>query len=578
MPQELSLQKFINTLSTEIYQLSLDDLRRAVMDYANGLAPSARAEFVALFASKPERQVVPTLRPEKDTESLLSRITDLKENLEQGVYFQGYGWDEDIYEERSFGDDSWAAELTELFIEADGIFDSGHLSVARNAYERLFEILDLDEEVGTFTGSETPVDMLDLDITESQKRYLRCVYELADPDSRATEFELAWFSLVDFSDQLTLQGVDECRVEGLPEFGDFLPGWINVLQARMGGSFINRERELLVEATLFHGGLPALGELAHHATVAQAELYLDWILTLVAMEENEQAVTAAQEALERLGEPGTTRAKIADELANLSNDNPLQALEAKRQAFRSEPNLHRLIWLYRAEEHFADPKQQMKHEAARLQESSATPRISQATSTALQLLAGNVQSAIDAVQNDARHGSRVQDGQRVLLPYLLTSGLEDPQALPVRGSWLAELHRCANEAESYTWNLRSTNLNTRTSTEQASSERRDPNLSDLLLRTVIEENLSAGERTERIGVAEALIAREVELIVSTQQRALYDLAANLIISRVEVGYLNNETSDAEQFATMLAAKFPRHRAFQQELVDSRKRSKILTRS
>lgn len=571
MTQQLSLQRFIEALSDEISQLSDEELRRAVLGWAQHLPAAQRATFLSHFipGNTPIEQ---SLIRQIDVESLLTSIAELHERLERGDYFQGYGWDDEIYDERSFGDDSWADELSELFSDTDAVFMGGDLQGARTAYEQLFDILDLGDEVGVFTGAEEPVDMLDQDISESQARYLRCVYELSAQDQRATDFVQAWFSLSECGDQLSLRMIDEARPEQMPDFEAFLPGWIHELQVRLERQFTSRGRELLVEATLYHGGVEALGELARNATTAQADLYLDWLVTVLEIGDQEQGITVAREALGRLSQPGTTRARIADELAELLVAIPEEALEARRQAFRSDPKLHRLTSLYRAEQQFADPTLSMCRELEFFRNSPQAPKIPLVSQLVMLLFAGEVQAAMKLGLGSSTAGTVAGQALMVLLPYLLVSGLDKPLALPQRGSWLALLLSGTDVGEYAGLDLRSADLGRKISTSNESGEVR---LASLLLQRIAGQNFSETQRAQHARTAETQIEAVVQRIVGGRNRSSYELAANLIHCRAELGYLNGRPEEAEQFVATLAAKFPRHRAFHQELVDSRRRSHVL---
>lgn len=571
MSQQLSLQTFLHSLSAQIDRFSVEELRRAVLNHAQHIPAGARGSFLGHFSLDDAQSGVPSGLTVND-ESLLTRIAELHESLERGDYFQGYGWDHEIYAERSFGDDSWADELTELFIETDSVFLKGNLLTARIAYEKLFDILNLGDEVGIFTGEEAPVEMLDLEISENQARYLRCVYELSAEDQRAADFAQEWFSLTDFTDQLSLKLIDETRAEQLPGFEAFLPGWIHELQARLSQQVTRRKRELLVEATLYRGGLAALGELARQATTAQAELYFDWLLTVLEIGDPEQGINVAREALGKLSEPGHTRAQIADELASLFATEPDEALEAKRLAFRAEPTLRRLTALYSAEQQFGDPTLPMKQELEYFRHSQGAPEIPLVCHLVLLLLAGEAQTAVKLGLELPRTGTGFDRALTVLLPYLLVSGLEKPHDLRQRGSWLALLISEIDQGEYAGLSLRSADLGRKISVSDSSSEVR---LANLILQRIAAQNLSEEQRAQNTRTAEAQIEAVVQGIVGGQQRSSYELAANLIHCRVEAGYLNGQVEDAEQFAGTLAGKFPRHRAFQQELVDSRQRSQVL---
>lgn len=98
------------------------------------------------------------------------------------------GWDDDLHDERSFGDESWADEMDDLLGGAETAFLDGDLDLARIAYEPLLKAFERHAE--GFCGPEEPERMLSTDVGEAKARYLRAVYETTPLSERAdTLFE-----------------------------------------------------------------------------------------------------------------------------------------------------------------------------------------------------------------------------------------------------------------------------------------------------------------------------------------------------------------------------------------------------
>jgi hypothetical protein len=104
----------------------------------------------------------------EDIEGFLGR-------LDSCAYIQGWGWDGDLHDERSFGDESWADEMDELFKRAEAAFLEGGLTLARAAFGLLLKSFERHAE--GFCGPEKPEEMLNTDVGEAKARYLRAVYE-----------------------------------------------------------------------------------------------------------------------------------------------------------------------------------------------------------------------------------------------------------------------------------------------------------------------------------------------------------------------------------------------------------------
>lgn len=225
-----TLHKFLTDLHRQLEQMSPEVIRQALFNHAERLAASERGSFLNSFSvgqpSEPDivnemadnQQPVPDLSWPIEHDQLLEEIDDFVERVESGAYFQGFGWDGEIHDERSFGDESWVDEMEDYFAAANDTFHSGRLGLARAIYGKLFDALELDEEVGTFCGSEPALSMIGVELDEAMSRYLRTVYETTALPERASELITAWLSLPTPYDAPTLGAVRECRLPELPEF------------------------------------------------------------------------------------------------------------------------------------------------------------------------------------------------------------------------------------------------------------------------------------------------------------------------------------------------------------------------
>lgn len=194
----LSLRDLLTTLGQRLEQLSGPELQQALLTHAANLPAAERQDFLDLFPLSdrvPEgRLPVASISPAVwdltwpvDSDPLLSDIDDLAERVESGYFFEGFGWDDEIHDQRSFGNESWADEMADYFHAAREAFTSGEIGLARAAQSRLFDTLGLGDEVRIFAGQGPAVVMLDVDRHEATCQYLRAVYETRAPGERAGE-------------------------------------------------------------------------------------------------------------------------------------------------------------------------------------------------------------------------------------------------------------------------------------------------------------------------------------------------------------------------------------------------------
>jgi hypothetical protein len=224
-----------------------------------------REAFLAIFhAGSAGVSQVPGPRPVScpDGAGLLADIDAFVERVRSGVFFHGWGWDDDLRQERAWGDESWAGEMDDLFAAAADAFLVGDLAVARDAYGRLLGAFSLDEEVGSFCGPSSPSDMVATDVPEAVARYLRAVYETTPLPDRAEELYERYAEVGYFALGMSLHAIAGTRRSGLPDAYAFLLAWIEVLTAQASGFWARDRQRLLTEAAVWHAGTDGLSTVA----------------------------------------------------------------------------------------------------------------------------------------------------------------------------------------------------------------------------------------------------------------------------------------------------------------------------
>jgi hypothetical protein len=317
----LGLGPFLNELESRLRALSAQEMSAALLAHAECLSARERASFLEIFAL-----VEPPSGGDEDSRGatvagvsagaaegmLLADIKAFEGRLESGAYVEGWGWDEDLHDERSFGDESWADEMDDLLGGAETAFLDGDLDLARIAYEPLLKAFERHAE--GFCGPEEPERMLSTDVGEAKARYLRAVYETTP-----------------LSERPSLQPVVDARRAALPDLEAFLPAvrgdgsaslhrwpaWIARLGSGIRGDspaevYARDAHGCARRAAQLRGGAAALADLAREPGSCDAEIHRDWVDALIREGRGEEATAAAREALERLEPRGSLRAGIAE--------------------------------------------------------------------------------------------------------------------------------------------------------------------------------------------------------------------------------------------------------------------------
>jgi hypothetical protein len=555
---ELGLRELYTILGQRLEQLSLPELQRAVLAHAADVPAEERRNFLDHFLSPgqvPEEQLAalelpPILRDltwPVDSDPLLDEIDAFADRVEAGHFFEGFGWDDDIHDERSFGDESWTDEMADYFHAAHEEFTTGNLGLARAAYRKLFDALDLDGDVGTFSGQEPAVVMLDVNLHEAMSQYLRAVYETSAPEERTGKLVEAWARLPLPAEEPSLLDIRDCAPEDLPNFDAFLPLWLEQLSETDRGQQL--VRRLLLEAATFSGNLASLDEVARRPGPGQGSLYLEWIRSLRIVSDTALAADAAREALATPEIGSYNRAAIAEELAELSEPDPGAVLNARRLAWRSRPSETRLLLLHHAVAQLGDPALVMAEELAYAESGEQSELLGRSLFSCLLLLSGELERATELLSLPPDERKREVSGS-VLVPYLLVSA---SRALD-------------GEQDAIIWASSYLNtLNGRTMRLGEPGKEEIPTLAELFASRICAETAEPATLESRLEVALGQLGHEVDAIVSNKRQSEYQKAAEWLAHGARALSLARGGDSGAVWFRNWSTRYPRHVAFRREL-------------
>lgn len=167
----LSYKEFMEETRARLRNLSNEDFQNLILSWASEEHPSKRQEFLDKLT--PPRKMEEVI---SDAETLMDEIEAFAQRVENGEYCDGWGWDEDIHDERDWGDESWAEEMDGLFLQARSLLLQGEYKLAEEAYTSLFDILEMGQEPGHLPGDPDCSNMLKVDMDEQVALFLRSVY------------------------------------------------------------------------------------------------------------------------------------------------------------------------------------------------------------------------------------------------------------------------------------------------------------------------------------------------------------------------------------------------------------------
>jgi hypothetical protein len=574
---KMSLKAFWEAVEERLAACSADELRAILRTMAWETPPSEREIFIARLEPVEEEAVTASQLIQQG--DLLAEIEDLAREMEhtsqEADHWEGrHEWD-DYYDydgEDSLGPYRDLVEpFVELFDRAAAAFDYGEFSLARAAHERLFELLEIEDDYGRGVSLS---DLPNVEADEAIARYLRAVYETEETARRP---QMLWHRMQMVEDWLfrfrpMVSDLIQISPRPLPDREQFLADWIAFLrtqQAPSGGT----ADAWLREAVGLAQGPSGLEALARAEGQTRPRAYLDWFTALEREGQYQEVVAAAQEALQALPARLPIRAAIADHLcaAAAQLDQPEILRLGRWEAFAAKPTLSRLLDLWDVTEEEAERTALMQRAVKYMRDYRANPparreemlidgdglekrvRIDASTLAHACLLASDWDAAHQlAAQGNVLGWSSSESHQGLVVAAFLVLLAGQPlEALP---SNLAEFWQASltYSAGSWSWEY---------AQETAIHER--------LTRTYTERfataALSAGQQKRFLPWCLKVAQERVNAIVSNQYRGSYDKAAVLTVACAEMLRLRDNETAADKLVNGVRGRFPRHSAFQREI-------------
>lgn len=555
------LGEFLAVLEQRLAALPVDDLLAALVAHAERLPVRDREAFLAIFPA-PSAVVsqVPGPRavPSPDGTRLLADIDVFVDRVRSGAFFEGWGWDDDLHEERAWGDESWVGEMDDLFAVAADAFLAGDLALARDAYGRLLGTFDLDQEVGTFCGPSIPSDMVATDVPEAVARYLRAVYETTPLSERAEELYDRYADLNHLAPATSLHTIADTQRAGLPDLDDFLPAWIEVLTEHTSGHWARDHQRLLTEATVCYAGTDGLATVARRPGDHQSTAYLDWIDALTRDGRLDDAAAAAREALIITGPPAERSAEVADRLGDLTArlGDRAAALDARRTAWRTHRTRSRLLALIVA----ADAAGQRT--GAVEAEADLVPAAPDRLGCELLLLADRIDAAATAlVASDPLGWSSPEHPGPVVWPFLLAAAVAP--VVPATETQLGQQFATIDTTDRWHGYSSLDRHHGDDDTDRASAA--PPRLSSLLACHIADRPGGAQQRQQWLDAARSVADRRIDAVVGNKHRGAYQRVAVLAVAYAEALALAADQAAGAAFIAATRSRYPRHVAFRDEL-------------
>lgn len=552
----LSYKEFMEETRARLMNLSNEDFWNLILSWASEEHPSKRQEFLDKLT--PPRQMEEVI---SDAETLMDEIEAFAKRVEDGEYCDGWGWDEDIHDERDWGDESWAEEMDGLFLQARSLLLQGEYKLAEEAYTSLFDILEMGQEPGHLPGDPDCSNMLKVDMDEQVALFLRSVYMNSASEERQALLYEAMNEYGYLARKVRLRNMMYALDSLLSDFDDFLVEWIDFLINQSGTDI----SELLREAVLIKGGIPAISEFARQYSDKYPRAYIDWIAALEIKEDTESVIQVAREGMSRIPRDYTVRAEVAETISRIGeklNDNKLK-LEGYGECFYSNPSIKYLLDLYiTAMEcgRFEEVRDKAEQRIIELRGKSRIPENNynnreQNTSSVSEgvlfnalLLGGRYEKVFEMCKGNGPLGwSSSENPKPVFVTFIMVLlSKEGIHSKVLIKQWDDAIGNTSNHAEKEYIEKYKKIINGIKESVQLSGEQ-----AEFYLKWCTDE-----------------IGHRIDAIVSNQHRGSYHKAARLLVAMAETLANREEKQEGIDLIERYRNKYPRHSAFKSEITQA----------
>jgi len=555
---ELNYQDFMKKVNDFLAEMPAEDLRVLLAKWASKVQPAERYEFLGRLTISQENEL-----DGQSEKELLGEIAAFAERVTDGDYCEGWGWDEEIQEERDWGDESWAEEMDQFFLKARRFLFQGNSQMAETVYKQLFEILAMGEESGHLPGDPDYSNLLTVELKEQVALLIRAVYLNARTKRRA---ELVYAAIQEYgylTRGILLVDIVNVGDTVLPQWDNFLPEWIEFLRKQPG----LQVSALLREAVLLQGGIMAIAEFARRNPRVYPAAYLDWIGELEKNGEEEAVISVAREALVAMPRDYAIRSDIAMKLVRLGekrNDAALK-LEGYRHCFSAKPGMGGLLDLYCTaiaqgcwEEVSNETAQRVAELQGKREETYANNWNSELqaayapdnVAVHVWLFGGKYEKVLALCKNkDSLGWSGGGNPKPAFIAFILSALAGEKPYSPLLSRQLTNVI-----------------IDFSFQNEKGGMEQYRQIISVVNNFLPIAKN----ELDYYVKWCVDEVGKRVDVIVSNQYRGSYGKAANLLAAMAEGLARRGEKNEAIALLEKYRSKYPRHRAFQSELTESRK--------
>lgn len=544
--EKMGLGPFLKEVEKKIDGLSKEELKAILLMKAKNLKPTEREFFLAELSPEKKAEVA------ANDDTLLTDIDYFVKRVEDGEYSHGWGWDDEIHDEREWGDESWADEMDELFDRTDEVFLSGDIKLACQAYGKLLKAFHMGEETGHFPGQLSSTEMVETDLNEARSRYLRALYETTHKKERAKIIfdEIEDLKYIGFSD-FDLNTIRDALSTKPEEWEEFLEDFKEILHKTVitqNDSSWGYEKNfvMLCELIFETDGIDGLARFAKEYGNRVHKSYLVWIKKLQETGKDNEAIEAYKKGLEVIPPQSHIRAEISDLAAQsakkVKDEN--MVFELQKDAFFSSPDIGRLLSLRESAKRLGriNVMEEILGFLEKYYENKSSISNLEKLLVQAYILNEDYEKMWDLAKKTKPLGwSGYNSSQAVAVPFLLVSS--------VRGKPLK-----LNSSVLKIWKGK-----------EGYADDEDKRFKKIVEEDILTRDISEEERIKQMKWASSSVEKRVDAIVSNKYRGSYDKAALLLVACAEALNLLGRTAEALTFFDKIKYRYTHYSAFQREI-------------
>ncbi len=546
----MDYRSFSNQIENKVNMMNKSELIEFILEMIRHVPEKLRENVIEGLVGNDTIGDVKELNINKEYQRVMSMCEAIANNDKYliATYYEGDGYHycgyEGEYDDEAQYDDPDGVEedIRDILSVADWLLNKKEYKYTEDILDMIstLEILvnyeDFDEEYFYTIDELVDDDTFSIDIRDISIKALYVVYMITDKEERPERLyrHYGWYSnkLVRLDELITM------GPERLPDFNEFVSGWIELLKTKSG----DMVEALLEDAFTYLEGKDALEKYAKELCDKFPRYYVHWFQELLERKDYEKLMVEAELAFKSIANVSPERYLIGNivYVASKKIENKEMMHRSSMVIYEANPCVKTYLRLKTLP---------MKEELCKDIEISTITNLKSDTnefdSMLFEVLNGKYNDIWKKVSKNKKVLGWSMDPKGIIVPFFLLMLVEVSQISPLMERILLEIqHRI-----------------------EYKKHMDDQDLIDYykLWRGFVK--IPEGDRDKLFNWCQSEVNERVKAIVSNKYRNAYKRAAEISLLLSEVAFCIGKTGRMDEIALQHQAMFPRHSAFKGEYRD-----------